>query len=153
MYKIVSILICMVSLLACSAESVEEGNQKLQGQLSKAIKEAQSNQDSIEFKEIADFPWDRMFIFPPYTPVETINEELGVSWSKVGSTGIQNRDDINLIVFVKDNKVVRYLEYPRGQGDFADIKKTGGFEPEAAVFQVVKEQIGGQEWIQLRQYE
>ncbi|MCQ2748468.1 MAG: hypothetical protein MJ246_00175 [Clostridia bacterium] len=92
----------------------------------------ESNKTVIDFKDIIKEDWDSMFVFDPYTSYETIYEALGFEWDEIYKTGISYRDDITLLVFVKDMKVVRYIEYPTAYGDFSKLDKEvyddGAFE-------------------------
>ncbi|MBN1898038.1 MAG: hypothetical protein JW827_04610 [Spirochaetes bacterium] len=98
----------------------------------------------IKFETLTDFSWDRVFIFPPYTSDEKISQALGFIWQDAKATGIHYRDDICLLVFIKGNTVIHYTEYPRGQGDFATLKRDR-YKKNEAVF-LVKEEKG---WIDL----
>lgn len=83
----------------------------------------ESNKTVIDFKDIIKEDWDSMFVFEPYTSYEEIYDALGFEWDEVYKTGISYRDDINLLLFVKDNKVARYIEYPTAYGDFSKLDK------------------------------
>lgn len=74
------------------------------------------DQYEIDINALTDFPWDKAYIFTPYTPKEHVTKKLGFNWRN--SIGIDYRDDINLIVFVKGKRVVKYIELSRKYGDF-----------------------------------
>ena len=38
-------------------------------------------------------------------------------------TKISGNDGINLIAFVKENKVISYVEHSRGKGDFSELSR------------------------------
>ena len=42
---------------------------------------AQASEAPIRMDKIAPFEWERLFVFEPYTPPETVERELGFSWS------------------------------------------------------------------------
>lgn len=88
----------------------------------------------------APFAWDRLFVFPPYASSAAVAKELGSPWS--GSGRIEKRDDIVLLVFVDQGRVVRFVEQPRGGGDLSDCHRLGGFARNEAVFRCAKEATG-----------
>jgi hypothetical protein len=90
----------------------------------------------IDFKQLAHFEWDKVCIFEPYTSHKIINQELGFEWNN-SVVGVLEREDTDLIVFVKGNKVIGYVEHANKNGDF-EIKDRMGFLPNEAVFEVVK---------------
>jgi hypothetical protein len=104
---------------------------------------------TFRLKEATSFDWDKFYVFAPYTTPEDIQRSLGFNWSQSNCFGLSSRDDINLLVFVKDGKVVQFLEYPRGDVDFAEFtvsfeprlskeKRPDYFSPATAVFYVDK---------------
>jgi hypothetical protein len=46
----------------------------------------------IDFKKIAPFDWDKLYIFTPYTSSEIIDNELGFSWDNSAVARVENRD-------------------------------------------------------------
>ncbi|MFC0471650.1 hypothetical protein ACFFHM_14400 [Halalkalibacter kiskunsagensis] len=90
----------------------------------------------IDFLALTDFEWDQAYIFPPYTTTGEVKGKLGFSWNH--RTGIEYRDDINVIVFVKDNRVKKYIELSRKYGDFNEARIEKGFTPEDATVSVVR---------------
>ncbi|MCM3655363.1 hypothetical protein [Metabacillus litoralis] len=92
------------------------------------------DQNEVDLNALTDFSWEKAYIFPPYTTSEYMTEKLGFKWNN--ATGIDYRDDINLIVFVKDKKVVKYIELPRKYGDFASGDIENGITPENSIVTV-----------------
>ena len=82
------------------------------------------------------FPWDRLFVFPPYASPETIRGVLGFAWDTPPSARIESRDDIALLVFVHAGQVVAHSAQPRRPGDFA-LVPVGPFSRATAIFRVV----------------
>lgn len=72
--------------------------------------------DKIDINSLTDFTWDKAFIFTPYTPQERINEQLGVCFKD--PSNLHMRDDIYLLVFLNEEKVVQYAKIYRQQSDF-----------------------------------
>ncbi|MDF1999066.1 hypothetical protein [Peribacillus frigoritolerans] len=62
------------------------------------------------------FDWEKAFIFTPYSTQEGIEEQLGVNFND--PSDIDWRDDIYLLVYLNDDKVVQYIEVDRQGADF-----------------------------------
>ena len=77
----------------------------------------------IVFNEITDFYYDKVCIFRPYTNNEYAESKLGFKWDIEEKTNININDGINIIVFIKNNKVLTYFKHRRDEGDFS---KHGG---------------------------
>jgi hypothetical protein len=89
----------------------------------------------VRLAEVADFSWDRLHIFDPYSSRDLIESRLGFEWPQADHTGIRDSDGVTLLVFVKSGEVVRYVTQPRTQ-DFAGLNQPAGFSPAEAVFTV-----------------
>jgi hypothetical protein len=90
--------------------------------------------DGIDFTNITDFSWDVMFIFPPYSiPIDTF--KLNGIKNNNSNYSIEYRDDINMIAFVKLDKVVSFIELSRNYG-FKDITKCIKFKRDDAHFKI-----------------
>lgn len=91
---------------------------------------------SVRLADLTTFAWEKIYIFSPYTSLEKIHQFLGFKWSVARSTGIDYRDDINLLVFVENGKVVHFIEYPRTRADFKPLENSQGLTPERAKFEI-----------------
>ncbi|CAN7289421.1 hypothetical protein [Rossellomorea sp. LjRoot5] len=80
------------------------------------------NNREIEVNSIADFKWDKAYLFEPYSPEEHIEKQLGVEFND--PSNISSRDDIYLLVFLHEGIVTQYAEINRQKGNFS----TGGKE-------------------------
>lgn len=65
----------------------------------------------VDFSEVTDFEWDTMYIFIPYSNPNNIFKDDGVK-SYNSMFNIENLDSINMIAFVKSNKLVAFVEVP-----------------------------------------
>ncbi|WP_175639379.1 hypothetical protein [Metabacillus schmidteae] len=74
------------------------------------------NNTEISIKTLADFDWDKGFLFTPYSTQKGIDEQLGVHFKD--PSNIDWRDDIYLLVFMENDKVVQYVEIDRQGADF-----------------------------------
>lgn len=87
--------------------------------LGAAVQHLQSTQDRLKLAHITRFNWDRMFVFPPNTPISEISKLLGrpVPTAITGS-GIEQRDDIHLLVFLDGESIAQVSAISRSTADF-----------------------------------
>lgn len=64
-----------------------------------------------------DFKWDKAFLVQPYTTQTDLEKQLGVKFTDPSNIG--TRDDIYLLIFVNENKVVQYAEIERLKTTFS----------------------------------
>ncbi|MBX7170036.1 MAG: hypothetical protein K1X72_03690 [Pyrinomonadaceae bacterium] len=125
-------------------------NLDFKNRLEDVIQQKVDNQDNspLEIKKLTDFSWDKLYIFTPYTPTKVINETLGFESKIIKDIEMDSQEEINLLVFVKDNKLTTLVEFPRRSGDFDKISNPNGFTQENAKFNVTIEDRG-EPWITL----
>ncbi len=87
--------------------------------LDAAVQHLQGGHDRLKLAHITRFAWDRMFVFPPNMPTAEIEKVLGrpVSRAIIGS-GIENRDDIHLLVFLNGESIAQVSAISRNTADF-----------------------------------
>jgi len=85
-------------------------NKNLEQSIEAAMKNKAKDEDRIEVDivSLTNFDWDQAFLFTPYTPQESIDEQLKIHFKD--PSNIDTRDDIYLMIFMKDDKVVQYAE-------------------------------------------
>ena len=126
--SIISILILVTILIGCNNNlEINEGH--VESRINPFM--LNDDQNKVDINALTDFSWEKAYIFTPYTPKEHMTEKLGFNWKN--SIGIDYRDDINLIVFVKDKTVVKYIELPRKYGDFDFEDIENEITPENAI--------------------
>ena len=81
-----------------------------------AVNQAALEGGTVQLREVASFPWDRVLLVQPETPREEISERLGFEW-----TGIDTVDGGDLLIFLRDGKVVRFADY-RGTGPLRRVR-------------------------------
>lgn len=127
-------LLSLTVLLYALLIPVVQRNQ-LQAALSRSVRMYQIGYAShIDLQAFTGFEWDRLFVFPPYTPPDSIDESLGFAWGRSVQTSISWSDEINLLVFLKQGRVVRWIEVPRNTADFAPVAAESPFTPQNARF-------------------
>ena len=89
----------------------------LSEQLTRRIALAEDRSEDVDFRRLADFPWDRLLIVQPGTPRERISRALGFEWR--GDLNFQTGE---LLIFARDGEVARFADY-RGEGRFEGIER------------------------------
>ena len=89
----------------------------------------------VRLAQITDFPWDTAEVFVNYKPEgSTTDCPFQWDWSSATRDKLIAGDLLTVIVFLKDDRLVNYLEYRRDWADFVDVKNP--YTPETAVFTV-----------------
>ncbi len=103
----------------------------------KAIHPIVENMDnnSIHIKPITHFDWDKAYLFQPYTTQEMMTEQIGINFKDKSQIDI--RDDIYLLVFVHDHKVIQYAEIDRQKSDFI-IQDNGYLTPTEDLIGIIR---------------
>jgi hypothetical protein len=96
----------------------------------------------VDLAALTDFAWDRVHFFPPRTPLAQVTAELGFDWPPAPDMGLDEREHVILLVFVRAGEVVHFLPFRRYDADFAGPFPSTGYTPEGAVF-VAREEPGG----------
>ena len=100
----------------------------------------------LTMKDLTSFPWEKLYIFPPYTSQSSIEVDLKFSWSEPylhrWNQSIENNDSITLLIFVQDNRVMAEIYFPRGVLDFSELYRADGYPVSEAVFSVQEDASG-----------
>jgi hypothetical protein len=110
--KIIVIVLSLIMLMGCNQNRVHH-NKELEESFHSVMQK--ENIDQLKLNTLTDFTWDKAFIFTPYTPQENITKQLGAEFKEPSK--ISSRDDINLVVFMNNEKVIQYVEVDRKYGD------------------------------------
>ena len=81
-------------------------------QLERKLVAASSSDSIVDLSSIVREKWDHVCIIAPYTQPESAKQLTGVDWPGF-KRAIPERDDVNLLVFVKKPEIVRYAEVER----------------------------------------
>ncbi len=65
--------------------------------------------------------WEKVCVLGPYSTNETAKKTLAFAWDVKNKTSITTNEGISLLLFLQENKVVAYVEYPRNRGDFSNL--------------------------------
>ena len=118
-------------LLACTNSS-----SKFVEEVERAVGNTNAHTLTIDLAALTDFSWSRLVIFPPYTPLDRIDRQLGQPWPEAKKTQIQASDTFYLLVFLQGNVVVEHVKFPRTLGDFEGLQQMNDFGRSNALFKV-----------------
>ena len=82
-----------------------------------AVSRADRDNEPLDLRSVATFPWDRVLLVQAGTSRDEISRRLGREW-----TGIDTVDGGDLLIFLRDDKVVRFADY-RGNGRFEGFER------------------------------
>ena len=116
--KVLSLLIIW-SLNACNNLFQLNSDKDLTKIIEAKIKD---NPEKISLSNIEDLDYDKLLILEPYSNIEKTEKSLNVDLSNISQNNIHSLDDINLLVFLKNNKSIKISELSRLNGDFGDYK-------------------------------
>ena len=105
------VLFSGVWLMGCGDSAIER-NTEIEENLHSAITMVSEQSDSqISIKNFVDFKWDKAYLIDPYTPQDELENQIGVKF--IDRSNIDLRDDLYLLVFLNQEKVVQYAEIER----------------------------------------
>jgi hypothetical protein len=97
----------------------------------------------LDVVRVLPFGWEKMYVFPPRTPIADIDKSLGFKWRGAKKTRIDERDDITLLVFVIGRTVQAAIEHPIASGDFSRLRAGYAYTPREGYFEVKEETTDG----------
>jgi hypothetical protein len=78
--------------------------------------------------------WDRLFILAPYTAYEATQRSVPGAWHSSDHDGLDRRDDICVLAFFNQDKLVERLSIQRADVDFSELARERSYGREEAVF-------------------
>jgi len=102
--------------------------------------------NEIDIKKVTPFKWNKLYVFKPYTSIDSIDDSLGFIWKDAEKTFINQEGDFHLLVFTENDKVINYIKWPINKGDFMRIEKLK-YSYDSAKFIFKKEKYGGRDKI------
>ena len=125
-------LIASIAVAGCSSACGREGS------LTRAIAAAavQGPGTRVVLEEHTEFRWDSVCILGPYTPDSTVEALTGIQGAAGRAHDIRSRDEINVLMFIRDGRIVLSAAQARSQGDFGPELVGKCYTPEEADFSV-----------------
>ena len=103
-------------LLGCTNQEAQKENKQISIQIEQQLK--QINFTTLDLAKVSSKDWSRVCYIPPYALNKYAKKRLGFDWSIEENTDISTNDGISLLVFVKNDEVVEFVQHPRNKGDF-----------------------------------
>jgi len=97
-----------------------------------------SGRPTVHLRSISSPDWERVYVFGPYTSPAHISAALGFAWSHADVDTIQMSDGYNLLVFVRQGRVVMSVLHPRNQGDFVPDSVDFNYPRDDAEFSIAR---------------
>jgi len=111
------------------------GHAALRETLWRAVESAADGSDSLRLARVTEFPWDRAEILVDYKPGGRPGDcPFQWDWSREEREELIAADGLTVIVFVRNGKLVDYLETRRDRVEFVGVANP--YTPETAVFRV-----------------
>lgn len=135
-------------IIGCQNQKVispEYPFQKIEKEVTKIINGNDSLKE-IDIANLTPFNWDKLYIFKPYTLVESMDNELEFDWNIPKNISILHDEIDNLLVFTKNDSVVTYIQWPINKGDFMRVENLK-YSYDSAKFVLKKEKYGGRDKI------
>ena len=119
---------------------------ELRGSLRAAIQASADSAAPVQLARITEFPWDRADILVNYKPSgATTDCPFQWDWSRDTRDKLIAGDLLTVIVFLRDGKLVNYLEYRRDRAEFVHVKNP--YSPDEAAFRVTPSPINADGFI------
>jgi hypothetical protein len=67
--------------------------------------------ETINFSEVTDFDWDKLYIIQPYSDVNTLLKKDRIN-SPNKDYAIKLSDSIYMIAFIDENKLIQFIDLP-----------------------------------------
>ncbi|QMU66562.1 MAG: hypothetical protein GKR88_21225 [Flavobacteriaceae bacterium] len=144
--KIVLYLLILFLAITCKNKELKKIEYSFENIEKKITSIVDSNKKEIDISKLMPFEWDAMYMFKPYTSIESIDNNLGFIWESPEKTYISQEEYFYALVFTKNNKVISYIKWPINMGDFMRIKNIK-FPYDSAKFIFKNEKYGGQDWL------
>jgi hypothetical protein len=118
--SIFSILAIALLITGCKNVEQQKENQQLSSKIQSVLN--QRDFDVLDLTTISDKDWDRVCIISPYSLNAHAEKVIGFYWDIQNNAKITVNDGISLLLFIKNNTVVEFVQHPRNIGDFTNIK-------------------------------
>ena len=82
-----------------------------------------SGRTFVNLEKVLPTGWDKVCILGPYSTPKNVYDTLGFDWPLDMLSSIATNDSISLLLFVKNQEVVEFVEHQRRDGDFANLSR------------------------------
>jgi hypothetical protein len=136
-YTISFTLIVLAVLVGIYVFKMRTNSAKLEDKVINTIKKS----ETIDFSEILDFEWDKLFIIEPYSDVNLLFNKEGIS-SPNKDYAIKSYDSIYMLAFIYENQLIQYIDLPTQYIAFVEkMNNPIKFNNEDSEFNISKENV------------
>lgn len=99
-----------------------------------------AERDTVDF-DVADltlFDWDEFLVIPPYSNIDTLEQAVEIDLEPIRDKGIETRDDVVVLGFVRNGKLINYYMQERAPFDFAEASTPNAISKPKAKYRIVK---------------
>lgn len=82
-----------------------------------------SGRTFVNLGEAVPGDWEKVCMFGPYSDNKAAKKSLGFSWNLEKHSSISSNGEVALLVFIKGQKVLDYVEHSRKDGDFTNLSR------------------------------
>jgi len=75
----------------------------------------------VDLSRVGGSDWSKLCVIGPYATNETAVDLLEFDWDMESASAVEYGDHVTLLVFASDEAVIDYVDYPRAEGDFAQL--------------------------------
>lgn len=127
-------------LLIFACKSSNNHDNLIQDRLVSLLENSLQNECSFVFEidTITNFEWDKFIIILPYTRLNALGKELKVDLNELVHTGIESSDNYYLLVFLKNDSIIKYSYYYRYPCDFYYLDGNRIFTKQNSKFTIIK---------------
>ena len=103
------ILVCPYVAAALAGQLYDRAQRALlRRQVTSAVRTAAASGGVLDFANLTSFEWDKAHVISGYSQPKDVAKQLGFDWPQVSQTEIAMTDGIQVLVFIKNQHVVRY---------------------------------------------
>ena len=99
----------------------------------------QSENITVDLNERTTFKWDTLYIIKPFPYVKEFCKKHNIKYKLIQ---YRHSDDNCILLFVLDKKIVTYIQYPRGYGDFVQPSIKEKYSAKDTVFKFYRDENG-----------
>ena len=94
---------------------------------------------SFRLDSLTNFSWDTLVIIRPYFPIDTLKSMVQVNFKSIiyDNTALIN-DGVNILMFIKNKKMVNFVRLPRYKGDFYSKEGHAILAKDQCIFEFIR---------------
>ncbi len=112
---------CMVLLLLLIVSSCDSAPRTITEEITSQFQS--SGRTFVNLEKVVPADWAKVCILGPYSTPKNVYDTLGFDWPLDMFSSIATDDSIALLLFVKNQEVVQFVDHPRRDGDFANLSR------------------------------